>query len=1000
MRGSAPTTSPDTPQAAAGPAPSTARLRAGRRGGMLAPMRLAIRQMGLIWRILSAVWLGMVVAIVLLCLVPVYTALIGDVQIQDVFVNAGPLSRFVTTQVSIHTLDPTALTSVRDEERFLASQYVQGFSPTSTTYFIGDKVVYAGVNGQPVGTSWHGELRSGLGQPLGYDIAQAGPHIKLFSGRLPVDLPPNQMQETLVTPELGLKVGDTVTIQELGLSGNTTTLRVVGVWFPNDDNDPFWNGRTFKNPPLRDNSPVPPIYPVMMTQAGFSNALAPFAQQTTRLGYSYSYEADFVHFTDPMLLNAHNLAPQLDNLAHYSNAVRSQIPTVTGVQSVNVLSRLPAIVGDIGTQSKLISQPLYIVVAQIVGLALLFVAAMASLLVERQAVLLATLKSRGASSTQLLAAFTAQGLVPAVLAAVAGPFLAVALSLELARVFEPATREVSQTYLITSASPTLATLPALLGAALCVCALVLSTARATRRDVLDVRREEARGAEAPFWRRYYLDLALVVICGAGFLELSLFGGLDVRSVLDQQADPLLLAAPGLLLLAGGLLLLRVFPACAAFTSRIASRGRSATGLLAFSQVARVSGQFGRRTLLLTLAVGLGLFALTFQASLARNVQNRAAYQTGGDVRLEFQSGFQGIPAQVAVANGLGTLPGVRGATGLFRAQATTSDTQGHLNVSLLGIDPHSFASVAYWQGNYAQQPLDTLMRQMRAAEPPASSATTAPLWAIIDSSLASQLSLGAGDKLILTPSDSLSSTIVVVVGAVVDDFPTLYPGPSTGFIVVDAGTLLAQLSSQPTSDNASNPNEYWLRTSGLSSDTRARTAALDALHASQYISSEIDRPLLVSRLSTDPLTSGMTGLLLVGAVLSALLAILGSFVQAVSEARGRLTQFAILRTLGTGRAQLTRMLLLEQGFVYLFGLLGGAALGLLLSTATIPFLAFSDARTSAATAGVPPDTLVLDPRAILLFLAIVLVALVGALLLEAGVAARVGLGTALRVGED
>jgi hypothetical protein len=101
-----------------------------------------------------------------------------------------------------------------------------------------------------------------------------------------------------------------------------------------------------------------------------------------------------------------------------------------------------------------------------------------------------------------------------------------------------------------------------------------------------------------------------------------------------------------------------------------------------------------------------------------------------------------------------------------------------------------------------------------------------------------------------------------------------------------------------------------------------------------------------------------------------------------------------------GRGQLIRMLLGEQAIVYLFGLLAGAGLGAVLSTATLPFLQFSTSLTSLAEAGVPPYILVFNGPGAAAFFAVLAAAFVVALTLTASVAARIGLGSALRLGED
>src|SRR5262249_32096862 len=150
--------------------------------------------------------------------------------------------------------------------------------------------------------------------------------------------------------------------------------------------------------------------------------------------------------------------------------------------------------------------------------------------------------------------------------------------------------------------------------------------------------------------------------------LGQFGGLDVREQLGQQRigpDPLLLVTPGLVLLAGGLVTLRLLPLGARVGAWLAARGRGAPALLAFAQVARSTRQFSRLALLLTLAVGLAVFALTFNASLDRNAADHAAYAAGGDLRLQ-----SGSPARAyhftTLDDRLAALPGVTAVTSLYR----------------------------------------------------------------------------------------------------------------------------------------------------------------------------------------------------------------------------------------------------------------------------------------------------------------------------------------------
>ena len=113
---------------------------------------------------------------------------------------------------------------------------------------------------------------------------------------------------------------------------------------------------------------------------------------------------------------------------------------------------LDQIIQGVQTQLSLIALPLYVIAAQIVGLALLFVAAMASLLIEYQSQGIATLKSRGTSGAQLLGIFSTQSALLGLLAVILGPFLAVGLALLLIRWFLPGGS--SQGAVLSAASPT------------------------------------------------------------------------------------------------------------------------------------------------------------------------------------------------------------------------------------------------------------------------------------------------------------------------------------------------------------------------------------------------------------------------------------------------------------------------------------------------------------------------------------------------------------------
>ncbi len=956
--------------------------------------------------LLAAVGLGIVVAVVLICTVPLYDSLVTGVQLQRELAAAGPLARNVEVQVDTDSVSAQTYTSLDQQVRSIAQQYLSSFVQGTTTSYvqIGETLLaVAGTHTLNVSSSNAPEVRF-----QAFDYAAAASHMRLISGSPPSASSgaATSTPRALITQEMaqayGLTVGTTLTVVEFGSHNVQQSVTISGIWTPIDPNDAYWNGLSFA---AGGTGTTPQIFPVQLASG---DLLSDFSS------WSLTLSSHWIYYTQPDQLTIATVDSIRASLADFQARLGSAVGGAQHVSAVNVLTQLDELLGGIAQQQALLSLPLYMIVAQIVALALLFVATMAGLLVEGQSWDIATLKSRGASGLQILSVFVTQGGVLALVALALGPFLAGELALALLRQFLPASSlsGTSGAYLSALVAPQAAVVPALAGALLGVATVASAALQSARLEVLAFRREQARPMRVPFWQRYYLDLAVAALCLVAYLDLSQFGSASVRTQLGGASSPLLLLAPALLLLAGALLVLRAIPLGASLGARFAARGRGFIAMLALSQVERTPNRYTRITLLLVLAVGLGLFAVTFDASLTRNASDRAAYDTGADVRLQMrgaESGAQGTK----LAQQFATLPGVQTVMPAYRSTARTSPDQGDQPVDMLGIDPGAFAQVAggtSWRPDYASAPLATLLADMvknhrNGGSGEAAGTVAAPVYALVSETFADQNALRVGDQFGLQLSETSFGQTYFVVGHIIQDFPTLYPTHSAGgFLVADiddynnAIGASSLASGIPAGSVQNGPNEYWLKTSSGAGQHAALVKAL------QNATLDVKTALFLSDAqaanAANPVGAGIRGLLVVGAITAALLAVLGSVIQSLLATRQRATQLAILRTLGTARSQLTGLLLCEQVVVYLFGLIGGTLLGLLLTTATLPFLQFSDTLGDASRLGVPPYVLVYSPQGMLTFYGALLVAFAVALLVAAQYAARIGLGQALRLGED
>lgn len=999
------------------------------RGESRAAVRLARMRLSRSRGLLAMVGFGMLIAAVLLCTVPLFTTLMGNFALQQQLRAGG--NGVQNVEVQLQTFTPSATSSASPGSVTTASSGGSA-NPTSTTYYdstiqsIATRNLHAFVAPAPniylqsdqtvlvqAGTHSYNPndpLNTPVAKLYTFDYASAARHIQLVQGALPTANAP--VPEMLITQEMAqrehLQLGSLLRVEQNGDAAHQVVLRVVGIMRVPDATDPYWNNLSFAAnvQGLPHAEATPPLYPLLVARSDFFRSVSHFV--------NFAVTDHWVYSLDFSRLTTSNIADAATAVTQFTSQVNVAAQKA-GMSGVAVYSNLSAATQRVQQQQQLLGLPVAILVTQIVGLVLLFVATMASLLIEAQRLEITTLQSRGLSTRQLVIAFSSQGLLLGVVVLVLGPVLAVLLNLGVAQVLFssfslPAARTATPNLatllrVLLTTAPGALLLAALLGTALGVLVVAASALQAGRQDVLAFRREQARGARPPIWQRLHLDVLLAILCLVGYLDLGQFGSTSTRLALGSASpsgstSPLLLIAPSLLLLAGALLLLRLLPLVARWCARWAARRPGAPLLLATAQLARTPGRASRRILFLVLAVGLGLFALTFNASLARNVQARVAYEAGADVRLSM-----GTSLTVTRANGftqtLQQLPEVESISAVARTTAMTTYDQGSQPLSLLAIDSRTFGRVAgttSWRAGYANAPLQTLLARLQQP----TTDTGQPLPALVSSSFAAQYGLTVGKSFVLTSSVADSGTISFRVAGIVRDFPTLYPAADQlGFLVVDLPAFSSRVAALGNSSEPLLVNELWLRTSGTATD---QATLLKALHGDigspLNIQNITTRSALLAAAQADPTGEGIRGLLLIGAGTALLLAIVGSLVQALLATRQRRTQFAILRTLGMSSGELRQLLVSEQVVIDMFGLVGGTLLGLVMTTATLPYLQFSEATVDPTHVGIPPYALVFAPRPLAAFY----VALAAALVLSLGLAARyashLGLGKALRIGED
>ena len=444
-------------------------------------------------------------------------------------------------------------------------------SPQVPTVFIAGATygVFALVNGASLIPN-HSALSGAFTQMYAYDYASASPHMRVFSGHLPLDVSAGTLPEVIVTPKSGLVPGDVITVSAPTFPTLTIAAQVVGVWYPRDEHDPYWNGQSFDS---IDNSLLSKsriTFPLLFTKNALLAALAQYGE----LGNVSVHRLYFVH---PTALNEQNASDVAENIARLRALLPLQLLASHDVHNAQIATHLDTLIRELETQSSLLSLPLYIIVIEIAGLGLLFTALAVNVMVEARGSAIAVLVSRGASKVQLLTAFVGPGALLAVLAALISPIIAAAFTLGVFQLAVPGVGLLDITKLLGAVSLEVLVAAVIVSLLLNIGVLSIAALEATRLNILAFRREQSRASVAPFWKRYYLDVALLLLGVIGYIEMSRLSSLPVRALLsgEQQIgqgplSTLLLATPALLLPAGALLLMRLFP----LVTRLGARRRT------------------------------------------------------------------------------------------------------------------------------------------------------------------------------------------------------------------------------------------------------------------------------------------------------------------------------------------------------------------------------------------------------------------------------------------
>jgi len=777
-------------------------------------------------------------------------------------------------------------------------------------------------------------------QPLAYAyigfVSDLQDHVTILDGSWPaVAQKATDTLEVLISQaiaeEAGIQVGEEYILMEKASSVTSGArqpaqipIRIAGVWTPNDPDEEFW----FYAPKAFDDV-------FFVPEESFLARIVPTVEEPVYLGLWYLVFDGSGVYTEhvPRLLGRMVVAQ--------SKAAMILENTSLDVSPMDAMLRYRS-------KAQLLTILLFVFSIPVVFLVLYFIGLISGMMVQRQKAEIAVLKSRGATSLQILFLYLLEGIIIGAVALVLGVLLGqlVAMVMGNTKSFLLWVRRPPLPVKVTRTS-----LQYAVGAVvLSVLASLLPALGAAGHTIVTYKQEMARSLRRPFWQRYFLDILLLVPPLYGYYVLRQRGSLSVGQLggvpESPFAEPLLFIVPALFLFAGSLIFIRVFPYLMEFLAWLVQRLGSVPAVLAIRHLARSAGFYTGPLLLLILTLSLAGFTASMAETLDQHNGDSVYYYVGADMRLvemgestedeggggapgaggeqQEETADEGVLAATTVkwlflpVTDHLQVPGVRAAArvGQFNASAKLSTRTSEL--TLLGVDRVDFAKVAYWRRDFAPRSLGGLMNSLAVDD----------AGLIVDRRFLQDHAVRIGDKIkISIQSSGQSGTGEFTILDYADYFPTVYPEDGY-FAVGNLEYIFERIGGRV-------PYDVWLRTDPAYEGSEIVDGVEDV---GFLVLNDYDARARVEKYEKQPERTGTFGILSVGFVTSALLTVLGFVLYSFVSFQRRFIEIGILRAIGLSVREMTTFLALEQLFLIGTGMFVGTVMGVWASTLFIQFL--------------------------------------------------------------
>lgn len=429
---------------------------------------------------------------------------------------------------------------------------------------------------------------------------------------------------------VGVGVGD-----ELHIDGTyqqpDITVTISGIYSITDGESAYWRSDLVAGAGLNPRYPVPGSAGALQTDA-IGPLVVPSgtieAEGIPALRLALRAVPDFSRTT------VEQVGPLQARLAQAPDVAPAAIGDVAN--SVEVATRLDGLIASVTSTMAVTRSTVVVVSLLLFVLAVAALSQAARLLSEARLAERHLMRARGGSDRQLLGLAVGEAAVVAAVTAAASPWLARLIYLVVAQQPEMVAAGMA-------VDPGVPPLVWVVSTVIGVLFWLVLVAPLLRREGSFHEGEQGKARQRRFsgLQRSGVDIALLVLAGVAYWQLLSYQGPSSGSALG--VDPVLVAGPALVLLAGAFLAVRLIPAASVLTERLAGRSRGAVVSLAAWEIGRRAQRATAAILLLTLALAVGSFSLSFLSTWRQSQVDQSAFALGAPLRVTTESSTAVVP---------------------------------------------------------------------------------------------------------------------------------------------------------------------------------------------------------------------------------------------------------------------------------------------------------------------------------------------------------------------